>query len=79
MHCFEETGSHRRSRKRTRSEEREKVDCTAHRHKRMSTEESTQPRRAAWTWIQYARGGGLGYESTFPRRDYELFLKWKYI
>lgn len=59
MHCFEETGSHRRSRKRTRSEECEKVDCTAHRHKRMSTEESTQPRRAACNWIQYARGGGV--------------------
>lgn len=59
MHCFEETGSHRRSREMTRSEECEKVDCTAHRHKRMSTERAMQPRRAACNWIRYSlRGGG---------------------
>lgn len=60
MQCFEETGSHKRSREMTRSEECEKVDCTAHRHKRMSTEGAMQPRRAACNWIHYALGRGRG-------------------
>lgn len=58
----------------TRSEECEKVDCTAHRHKRMSTEGAMQPRRAACNWICYSLGGGVGYKSTYPRRDYGIFF-----